>query len=176
MFFLTTSILLFAEVSVYAPTPLIVAERMLELIELKRGDTIFDLGSGDGRLLILASKIYKCEGVGIENDLELVERSRRNVINNGVNKWVTIRHQDVLEADLREADVILVYLMPELLRKLKPQFTSLKEGVRIVAHDKALPGVVVDEEYEIEVKEPKAKHYIYIYTTPLKEVKCKGGT
>lgn len=177
MIFITTLPFLFvADVSVYSPTPMVVAERMLEIAEIDGGDVVYDLGSGDGRLVILASMIYECRSIGVELDEELVNRAKRNVSNNNVEKLVEIKQGDVLKTDFRDADVVLIYLMPGLLRKLNPKFKTLRDGVKIIAHDKAIPGICVDEEYEIEDKSMETFHKIFVYVTPLREIKCKGGT
>lgn len=176
LLFLTLPLLFTADVSLYAPTPLVVVERMLEIAEIEEDDVVYDLGSGDGRLVILASLIYGCRSVGIENDGKLVKRSRRNVRQNKVSKLVEIKHQDVLEANLEDADVILVYLMSDLLEKLKPQFSLLRDGVRIIAHSKPIPGMIADDKYEVEMKTTNTFHTVYVYTTPLQEKEKECAT
>ena len=161
--------------SLYAPTPLPVVEKMLEVAKIKKTDIVYDLGSGDGRLVIMASAIYGCRSVGIERDERLVERSRANVRRNSrVIGLISIQQQDILETNLGEADVVLLYLMPDLLTKLRPKFVELKDGVRLVAHDKPIPGVSVDDEFTMKVK--GTTHTVFSYVLPLREMKCAGGT
>jgi len=165
-----------ADVSLYAPTPLPVASRMLELAEVQKADVVYDLGSGDGRIVILASRLYGCRSVGVEWDAKLVERARRNVERNGVAKLCEIRQGDVLEAKMDDADVIVLYLMPDLLAKLLPELETLRQGVRIVCHGKALPGVTPEVERQIATGFEDETHPIYLYRIPLQKVACKGGT
>jgi len=164
------------DVSLYAPTPLSIAQRMLELAEVKQADMVYDLGCGDGRLVILASRVYGCCSVGIEWDEKLVERSRRNVQRNGVAKLCTIRAGDILEAEIDDADVIVLYLMPDLLAKLLPELETLRDGVRIVCYSKALPGVTPEAEHQVKTGVGDETQSIYLYRLPLKRVACKGGT
>src|SRR5690606_14715789 len=90
----------------YVPTPQPVVERMLEMAKVKPGDTVYDLGSGDGRIVVTAAKKFGAKGVGIELDPIRIEEAEENVKKNGVGKLVTIRHGDALKADVSEADVI----------------------------------------------------------------------
>jgi len=166
----------YADISLYAPTPLPVAQRMLELAEVQKTDVVYDLGSGDGRIVILASRLYGCRSVGVEWDAKLVERARRNVERNGVAKLCEIRQGDVLEAKMDDADVITLYLMPDLLAKLLPQLEGLPKGVRIVCYSKALPGITPEAERQVATGFEDETHPMYLYRLPLKKAPCASGT
>ena len=164
------------DISLYAPTPLPVAQRMLELAEVKKTDVVYDLGSGDGRIVILASRLYGCRSVGIEWDAKLVDRARRNVERNGVAPLCEIRQDDVLEAEVADADVVTLYLMPDLLAKLLPQLEALRDGARIVCYSKALPGVTPEAEHQVKTGMGDETQPIYLYRLPLKKAACASGT
>ena len=122
------------EVAPYKPTPLEIVERMLELAKVRNDDVVYDLGSGDGRILIAAAKKYGARAVGFELNPKLVERSRANVRKAGVEHLVEIRHQDVMTVDFSEATVVTVYLLPEVNKRLAPLLRKqLRPGARVVA-------------------------------------------
>ncbi len=157
--------------SVFVPTPQDVVERMLELTNIKKSDVVYDLGSGDGRIVITAAKKYGAHSVGYEIDKELVELSRENAAKAKVENLVTIHHQDLFKADFTEADVVAVYLLPKQLEALIPQLKKLKPGSRIVSHQFAVPGIEPDKVIEIESKEDGAVHKIFLWTTPIQKPK-----
>lgn len=119
----------------YVPTPLATGHRMLTLAGVGPDDVVYDLGSGDGRLVILAASAYGARGVGIELDEDLVERSRRAAAEAGVSDRVRFVAGDLMTADLREATVVTLYLIPSTLERLRPRFLAqLPAGARIVSH------------------------------------------
>lgn len=125
----------------FVPTPIEVVDRMLELAEVKKGDVVYDLGSGDGRIVIRAAKRYGVRGVGVEIDPELVRRSQINATNEGVGHLVEFREQDALTVDLSEATVVTLYMLPEFNAKLGPILQrDLKPGSRVVSHDFGIEG------------------------------------
>lgn len=125
----------------FVPTPEAVVERMLELAELKRGDVIYDLGSGDGRIVIRAAKKYGARGVGIEIDPDLVHVSRERAKKEGVEHLVEFREQDALTVDVSEATVVTLYMLPEFNAKLRPIFErQLRPGARVISHDFDIEG------------------------------------
>ncbi len=155
--------------SVFVPTPQDIVAKMLELAEVKQADVVYDLGSGDGRIVITAAKKYGCKAIGYELDKELVESSRTKAEAAGVKTLVTIEPKDLFTADLRAADVIAVYLLPQQLERLLPQLEQLKPGSRIVSHQFAIPGVSLDKVVHVESMEDGAKHTLYLWTLPLKK-------
>src|SRR5574341_1263185 len=120
---------------VYVPTPQGVVDKMLEMAEVKKGDVVYDLGCGDGRIVVTAAKKYGVKAVGFDINPERVKESLENVKSNKVEHLVTIKHADIFTLDLREASVVTLYLLPELNVRLMPQLEKLKAGSRIVSHD-----------------------------------------
>jgi SAM-dependent methyltransferase len=108
---------------------------MLRLANVGPGDHLIDLGSGDGRIVILAAKRFGATGLGVEIDPRLVEESRRNAREAGVADRVEFREQDLFQTDLGKATVITMYLLPEVNLQLRPRLQALKPGTRIVSHD-----------------------------------------
>jgi SAM-dependent methyltransferase len=120
----------------YVPTTQPVIDRMLKMAKVHPLDVVYDLGCGDGRMVIAAAKQYGARGVGVDLDPRRIREARANAKAAGVEKLVTFRVGDLFETDLREADVVLLYLLPELNRRLKPKlFAELKPGARVVSHD-----------------------------------------
>lgn len=120
---------------VYVPTPQSVVDKMLELAEVKSGDVVYDLGCGDGRIVVTAAKKYGVKAVGFDIDPQRVKEARENVRTAGVEHLVRIEEADVFTLDLREASVITLYLLPSLNVKLMPQLAKMKPGSRIVSHN-----------------------------------------
>ena len=125
----------------YVPTPMDVVDRMLQLAEIKPGDVVYDLGSGDGRIVIEAAKRYGVRGVGIEIDPDLVAKARNNAFKEKVDKIVEFRDQDALTVNVSEATVVMLYMLPEFNAKLRPTFDrQLTPGTRVVSHDFEIAG------------------------------------
>lgn len=118
----------------FVPTPQEVVDKMIELAGVKKGDTVYDLGSGDGRIVITAAK-KGARAVGFEIDGDLVKESRDNIRKAGVQQQAEIRQQDILTVDLSAASVVTMYLLPDVNLQLKPKIQSqLKPGSRVVSH------------------------------------------
>ena len=118
----------------FVPTPQEVVDKMIELGGVKKGDTHYDLGSGDGRIVISAAK-KGAKGVGFEIDPDLVKESQENIKKAGVENLAEIRHQDILTVDLSPASVVTMYLLPDVNLKLRPNVLSqMKPGSRVVSH------------------------------------------
>jgi precorrin-6B methylase 2 len=154
---------------VYVATPDDIVAKMLELAELKKDDVVYDLGCGDGRIVVTAAKKYGCRGVGFELDLGRVRQSKENVKRNGVEELVRIERKDIFTVDLSKASVITLYLLPEMNERLVPQLNKLKPGSRIVAHDYAIEGYTPDKTVTKMSKQDAVEHYIYLWKTPLKK-------
>ena len=159
---------------VYVPTPHDIVEKMLEMAKVKKEDVVYDLGCGDGRIVVQAAKKRGCRGVGYEIVPELAQQARDNAKENGVEKLVTIKEEDLFEADLSEATVLPMYLLPSMLTELKPKLAKLKPGTRIISHDYAIKGVEADETVKLESKETGAEVWLMLYTLPFKEAKDKS--
>jgi ribosomal protein L11 methylase PrmA len=153
---------------VYVGTPYDLVSKMLQMAKVKKNDAVYDLGCGDARMLVLAAQKYGCRGVGYDIDPERVQASRDNVERNKVEKLVKIIQADIFTIDLSNADVIPLYLLPDMNKRLLPQFAKLKPGSRIVCHDYDLEGIVADETIHVISNEDNADHTLYLYTTPLK--------
>ena len=120
---------------IFVPTPQEVVEDMLRLANVKKGDVLFDLGSGDGRIPVTAARLYGIRAVGIDIDPERIREAQDNAKKNGVESLVQFRLQDLFEADFREATLVTLYLLPDLNLKLRPRLLAeLKPGTRIVSH------------------------------------------
>jgi len=129
----------------FVPTPPEVIDQMLEMARVKSGDVIYDLGSGDGRIIIQAAKKYGVKGVGIEIDRALVQKARSDAFKARVEHLVEFRAQDALTVDVSPATVVTLYMLPEFNAKLRPIFDKqLKPGSRVVSHDYEIQGWVPD--------------------------------
>jgi SAM-dependent methyltransferase len=119
----------------YVPTPKDVVDRMLKLAEVRAGDVVYDLGCGDGRIVITAAKEYGAHGVGIDIDPQRIRESKANAKKAGVEDLVQFLQQDATTADLSKATVVTLYLLPTSNTRLRPILTrQLKPGARIVSH------------------------------------------
>lgn len=126
----------FNNLAPYVPTPLEIVRRMLRLADVKPNDVVYDVGCGDGRIVITAAKEFGAKGIGIEINPYLVTEALGNVKEEKVEDKVTIVEQDALTADYSTATVITIYLLPEGNLKLKPIFEKyLKPGVRVIFHN-----------------------------------------
>jgi ubiquinone/menaquinone biosynthesis C-methylase UbiE len=136
----------------FVPTPPSAVERMVEMAEIRPGDLVYDLGCGDGRIVIAAAKQQKIKAVGVDIDPERVAESRENVRTAGLESSVEIRQADVFDLDLSEADVVFLYLTPRLNARLMPQLRKLKPGARIISYEfdmgNAKPVEVVREKFD----------------------------
>ena len=120
---------------VYIPTPQPVVEAMLDLAGVKESDVVYDLGSGDGRIVITAAKKYRARAVGIEIDPALVKRATDNAAAAGVSDRVKFLNQNLFTANISDATVVTLYLLQSLNEKLRPKLVrELKPGARVVSH------------------------------------------
>jgi SAM-dependent methyltransferase len=120
----------------YVPTTNEVVDRMLDMTIQSPLDVVYDLGCGDGRIVIAAAKKYGTRGVGVDLDPARIREARANAKKAGVENLVKFEVADLFKTDLTEATVVTLYLLPELNRRLKPKlFAELKPGARVVSHD-----------------------------------------
>jgi len=125
----------------YYPTPETIVEKMLELGQLKAGEKMFDLGSGDGRIVIMAAQKYHADSTGVELDNDLWISSEAKIKKLGLQKTAHIIHGDILTQNYASANLITVYLLPESNLKARPVLEAqLKKGTRVVAHDFEIGG------------------------------------
>jgi ubiquinone/menaquinone biosynthesis C-methylase UbiE len=120
---------------IYVPTPPQVVDAMLEMAQVRDGDVLYDLGSGDGRIPIAAAKKFKIRAVGVDIDPQRIQEARANAKAAGVTDEVTFRQEDLFQADFSDATVVTLYLLDSLNEKLRPRLLKeLKPGTRIVSH------------------------------------------
>jgi SAM-dependent methyltransferase len=145
---------------IYVPTPQEVVEKMIEMARVGPGDVVYDLGSGDGRLVIAAAKAGAREAIGIDIDPERVAEARDNVLAAGVEDRVKIIEGDLFQMDLSGASVITLYLLPELNLRLRPKLLAMKPGTRIVSHAFAMGDWEPDQTEEVDGRR------VYMWTVP----------
>jgi SAM-dependent methyltransferase len=120
---------------IYVPTPQPVVDAMLDLAQVTGNDTVYDLGSGDGRIVITAARKHGARGVGVEIDQLLVKKARENAVAAGVSDRVRFVNQNLFTTDLRPATVVTLYLLQSINERLRPKLVrELKPGARVVSH------------------------------------------
>jgi SAM-dependent methyltransferase len=147
----------------FVPTPQEVVDKMIELAGVKAGDVVYDLGSGDGRIVITAAK-KGARAVGFDVDGSLVKESRENIRKAGVEERAEIRQQDILTVDLSGASVVTMYLLPDVNLKLKPHILSqMKPGSRVVSHAFDMGDWKPDKTERVDGRT------VYLWTVPAKK-------
>lgn len=145
----------------FVESPQSVVDKMLEIANVSEDDILYDLGSGDGRIPITAAETYGALGVGIELKPHLVEKARKNAKQSGVSDLVEFRQGDLFEADISEATVVSLYLLPTVNLELRPKlFRELDPGTRIVSHDFDM------DEWEPDTTWDSNGDTIYLWTIP----------
>ena len=149
----------------YVMSPQSIVDRMLEMADPKPSETVYDLGSGDGRVLITAVQRYRAKAVGVEISDDLVRRTSDRIRDLGLQNEIRIIHGDLRKIDLSSADVVTMYLATDVNEMLRPNLEkSLKPGSRVVSHQFPVPGwkpKLVDRDL------PQARnHVIYLYEMP----------
>jgi protein-L-isoaspartate O-methyltransferase len=148
----------------YYPTPEIIVEKMLQMGGLKAGEKIFDLGSGDGRIVILAARKFQAQATGIELDGDLASQSADRIKSLGLQKTARIIRGDILKQDMSSADLVTVYLLPTAMAKVRPLLEKqLKRGARVVAHDFEISDWTPERIEQIDDDGEGRAHTIYLY-------------
>jgi SAM-dependent methyltransferase len=143
-----------------------VIDRMLELAAVKPGDLVYDIGSGDGAIIIRAAKKYGARGVGIEIDPDLVAKARSNAFRENVEHLVEFRAQDAFTVDVSRATVVTLYMLPDFNAKLRPILDrQLKPGTRVVSHDYPIEGWMPDKVEKVK------GHFLHDHTVMLFEIR-----
>ncbi len=146
---------------IFVPTPQNVVDEMLKLAKVHKGDVLYDLGCGDGRLVVTAAKQFGVRAVGIDINPERIAESQENAKQAGVTDRVVFRNEDLFEADIKEATVVTLYLLQSLNVKLRPKlWKDLKPGTRIVSHSFDMGEWKPDKEIEVEGRK------VYFWTIP----------
>jgi protein-L-isoaspartate O-methyltransferase len=148
----------------YYPTPNTIVEKMLQLGGLKAGEKMFDLGSGDGRIVIMAAQKFHAQAVGIELDKDLCKQSMEKIRKLGLEKTAHIVNGDLLKHNYSSADLITVYLLPVSNDKVTPLLDQqLRPGTRVVAHDFEFKNWTPDKVQNIEDDGEGRSHTLYLY-------------
>jgi len=152
------------KVAPYFPTPQTIVDKMLQLGELKAGEKMYDLGSGDGRIVIMAARKYKADSTGVELDDALFKQSSQRIKTLGLSSLARIVHGDLMQQDYSSYDLLTIYLLPVAIEKVTPIFeTQLKKGARIVAHDFEFPTWTPAKILDIDDDGEGRSHRLYLY-------------
>jgi cyclopropane fatty-acyl-phospholipid synthase-like methyltransferase len=152
------------ELAPYFPSPRSVVFRMLDTAGVKEGDHVYDLGSGDGRIVVLAAQRFKAKSTGVELNPSLVERSRRAIQRLKLDGMCTIVEGDFTQQDYSPATVVTLYLLPEANKALQPVLErTLKKGTRVVAHDFPVPTWKETRQETILDDGEGRSHTLYLY-------------
>lgn len=155
--------------AIFVPTPHDVVAKMLEVASVEKSSVVYDLGSGDGRIVIAAAQTYGSKAVGIELDRALAAESLDRVQKAALGELVEIRHADIFEQDLSQANVVALYLPPKLMDRLLPQLEKLEPGSRIVSHFFKFTDIPPDKSLKFDSQDDGDSHEIYMWTTPLRK-------
>ena len=157
----------------FVPTPMAAVERMVAMAELKPGETVYDLGCGDGRIVVAAARRHGVKAIGVDINPERVQESLAKVREAGLGNRVSIRQADVFTLDLSDADVVFLYLTPRLNERLMPQLRKLKRGARIISYEFDMGNA-----RPVEVVREKFDHYgeqrIYKWVVPWEDAETSG--
>lgn len=157
---------------IYVPTPQKVVDKMLQVASIQKDDVLYDLGCGDGRIVISAAKKYGIRAHGFDGDPARIEESQENARNAGVEHLVTFEQTDIFTVDLSPATVVTLYLTPEVNVALLPSFKKLAPGSRIVSHDFDMEGVRPERSWTVVAEDHQVPedriHYVYLWKTPLR--------
>jgi SAM-dependent methyltransferase len=149
----------------YVPTAPAVVDAMLKTTQVRKDDVVYDLGCGDGRIVITAAQRYGVRGVGVDIDPERIKESRENARTAGVTDRVQFFQQDLFKTDVRPATVMTLYLLPEINLRLRPKlFRELRPGTRIVSHDFNMDDWQADQ--VLQVQGPNREHTLYYWVVP----------
>lgn len=152
---------------VFLPTPHDVVQKMLELAEIKEDDVLYDLGCGDGRIVVAAARKYDVRAYGFDIDPERVDESLRHVEASHLQDKINIKRRDILTLNLSEATIVTMFLLPDLNVRLIPQFKHLRPGSRIVSHLFPMKGIKPRKVVTVRSKDDGQEHKLYLWVTPL---------
>jgi len=158
---------------VYVGTPYDVIDKMLDLAAIGKDDVVYDLGCGDGRIVVAAARRFGCHGVGYDIDPQRIKEALANIDKNRVEDLVEVKQEDIFTLDLSQTDAVLLYLLPSMNKRLIPQLMKLKPGSRIVAHNYDIEGIVRDRSVTFRSLEDGVNHYLFVYTAPSEKESTK---
>jgi SAM-dependent methyltransferase len=149
----------------FVPTPTEVVAKMLEMAQADKDDIVYDIGCGDGRIVIAAAQKYGARGVGIDIDPQRIKESMANAKSDGVEKLVKFRLEDATKTDISSATIVTIYLLPESNELLRPKLErELRPGTFVVSHNYTIPGWEGKEVDSATVTDSEGtEHYIYVY-------------
>lgn len=146
----------------YIPTPQLAVDMMLSAAAVEPSDLIYDLGCGDGRVLITAAQRFGARGVGIDIDPERIQQCQREAQQAGVCDRIQFRQENLFEADFQKATVVTLYLLPHLNLRLQPKLKQLRPGTRIVSHHFDIEGWIPDQVIYMTQTEEESVVYLWI--------------
>ena len=150
----------------YVPTPMAVVQKMLEVAKVQSDDVVYDLGSGDGRIVIMAAQKFGAHAVGVELDSDLYEQSSERIRKLGLQGRAQILHENMFEINVRHATVVTLYLLTTVNERLRPKLEhELRSGARVVSHDFQVPGWQPAETAEV-TSENQVVSKVYLYVRP----------
>ena len=153
----------------FVPSPEVVIRRMLQLADVRENEVVYDLGCGDGRVLIIAAKEFGARAVGIEIRRDLYEQCLKRIRDLGLEDRVKVYHGNFFEYDLSDADVVTLYLLTSVNERLRPKLErELRPGTRVVSHDFEVPGwrpIIIEDLYE-----EWRSHKLYLCKVPGAEI------
>jgi len=150
----------------YVPTPVLVAQKMLEVAKVVPDDVVYDLGSGDGRIVIMAAQKFGAHAVGVELDSDLYQKSSERIRKLDLQDRAQIIHENMFEVNVRHATVVTLYLLTAVNERLRPKLErELRSGARIVSHDFQVPGWQPAQTVEVN-SENQVASKIYLYVRP----------
>jgi 16S rRNA A1518/A1519 N6-dimethyltransferase RsmA/KsgA/DIM1 with predicted DNA glycosylase/AP lyase activity len=148
----------------YYPTPELIVDKMLRFGELKPGEKMFDLGSGDGRVVIMAAQKFKADATGVEFDKDLCRQSAARIKRLGLDGKAHIINGDIMAQDYSSANLLTVYLLPSSNDKVRPLLEKqLKKGTRIVSHDFEFAGWTPEKTEHVDDDGEGRSHTLYLY-------------
>ncbi len=154
---------------IWVPTPYPLVDKMLDMAAVGKGDVLFDLGCGDGRIVIRAAEKFGIQTVGYEIDPYLADEAKTAVREKGLEKLARIEVADIYTLDLTKASVITLYLLPEMNLKLLPQLNRCRPGTRVVSHDFGFSGAVPEKTVRM------SGSFIYLWKVPIRVTGKRGG-
>jgi trans-aconitate methyltransferase len=156
----------------YVPTHERVVDRMLQMARVGKDDVLYDLGCGDGRIVITAAKRWGTRGVGIDIDPDRIREAKENAEKAGVADRVTFIQGDLFEADIKEATVVTLYLLPDVNLRLRPKLLSeLQPGTRVVSHNYDMGDWTPQQTARISL--PNGDHVVYFWVVPRRAARLR---